>query len=357
MTDTLDQITAISHESKAQPGEILPTKIVSAYGLRKCPKLVEQIAGDDLEVRINALKVLCEEMHNPYSVYLCSQAGVVSVLSAMVCDPDFSTRLYSSKALAIMAKDSNGLDAILHDEAVNDILLGKSDPHEEVRDNVFTCLLHVCRTADGVDACNATDATTAFVDAIRTESNAIKTILLQALYHISGSETGLVEILRAGGVEVCVELLDSSDPITQSNAARTLGFICFDDRGKQDALEFGAVPKILEVLKLMRITLSSNVKSNLLLALMSITSTDEGKRQCNRDDLINIIVLLLFDDDRIVKLNILKVISNIAVHPRIRQELVTDSACLSQLKKIRDSDDNLLKRHAEVAINATVWKP
>jgi hypothetical protein len=37
------------------------TKIVAAYGLRKCPKLVEQISGSDLQVRINALSVACDE--------------------------------------------------------------------------------------------------------------------------------------------------------------------------------------------------------------------------------------------------------------------------------------------------------
>lgn len=77
-----------------------------AYGLRKCPKLVEQLSPlMPLEVRVNALVVLCDEiLNNPYAVYGCADAGVVTLLSKMISDTDFSTRLYASKALAIMAK-------------------------------------------------------------------------------------------------------------------------------------------------------------------------------------------------------------------------------------------------------------
>jgi len=35
--------TLQSHENKANPDPIAPTKIVEAFGLRKCPKLVEQV--------------------------------------------------------------------------------------------------------------------------------------------------------------------------------------------------------------------------------------------------------------------------------------------------------------------------
>jgi len=66
---------------------------------------VEQISSPgSLEVRINALIALCDELNNPYSVYGCTEAGVVNVLSRMINDPDYSTRLHASKALSILAK-------------------------------------------------------------------------------------------------------------------------------------------------------------------------------------------------------------------------------------------------------------
>ena len=65
------------HENKPNPAPILYIKIVEAYGLRKCPKLVEQVADDDVEVRINALAVLGDEFDNPNNIYGCAKAGVI----------------------------------------------------------------------------------------------------------------------------------------------------------------------------------------------------------------------------------------------------------------------------------------
>ena len=112
------------HETKGQPPEIPYYKIVAAYGLRECPKLVEQVAGDNLEVRVNALAVLCDEFLNPQKVFSCGQAGAIKILASMVIDSDYLTRERASKALAIAAKDANGLSFILEDEAVVDILNG-----------------------------------------------------------------------------------------------------------------------------------------------------------------------------------------------------------------------------------------
>jgi hypothetical protein len=370
-----------------------------AYGLRKCPKLVEQLAASSpLDVRVNALVVLCDELNNPYSVYSCADAGVVVVLSKMISDTDFSTRLYASKALAIMAKvdlllhpplalrhhvtnllylqDANGLDAILHEDAIPNILLGGSDPSEDVRLNIFECLLHVTRTADGVDACNAANVTKCFVDAIRLESDNIRTILLPALYNIVGSDVGLVDALACNAVKVCVQLLTSSNPKVIAAAARTLGFICFDERGKKDALDAHAIQTLTNVILVNKLSMSNlnlspkktssssdasitaSTTSSLLMALASITSTDEGKRQCNGDGVVEGLIQLLDENDRLIKLNVLKVMSNIAVYPPIRSKLLgKDYHCLSKLQAIMQIDDKLLKRHAEIAMNATTWKP
>ena len=96
------------HENKSNPSSIPYAKIVEAYGLQKCSKLVEQVTGDDLDVRINALRVLCDEFNNPYSIHGCVAAGVIKVLASMVSDPDFSTRSSASLALSIAAKDAIG---------------------------------------------------------------------------------------------------------------------------------------------------------------------------------------------------------------------------------------------------------
>ena len=351
----------VEREVKQQPNIIPETKIVSAYGLRKCPKLVEQIASEDLEVRVNSLTVLCDELNNPYSVLSCAQSGVFPILAAMIIDPDYNTRKLSSRALAIGSKDACGLDFILRDDIISDILLGRSDSNHEVRENIFECLLNITRTADGVDACNIANATIIIVDSIKIETIAIKILLLKSLYNIVGSETGLLDALNNGAVEVCINLIKVND-LAQADAAKTLGFICFDERGKLNALQlqFNVIEILLNVLEQWNIT--NQLKGNILMAIMSITSTDEGKRQCYKEESIYTILKILTnnnnENNRIINLNILKVISNIAVYPPIRKLLLADSHCVSLLVKMKnDNSDSLLKRHAEVALNAVNWKP
>jgi hypothetical protein len=145
----------VSHEVKYEPSSIPETKIVEAYGLRKCPKLVE-----------HALKVLCKEFNNPYSIFGCCQAGIVKELKTMVTNPDYTTRERASMALAIAAKDANGLKAILEDNAVIDILRGRTDKSEAVRGNVYECLVHVTRLPAGCDACNNAQVCAALVQSL-----------------------------------------------------------------------------------------------------------------------------------------------------------------------------------------------
>jgi len=376
------------HEAKGQSFNVTVqknVKIVSAYGLRKCPKLVEEIAQSfsnpliPCTVRVEALKALCEEAKNPLSVYGCTEAGVVSVLSDMITDTDFDTRLYASEALTILAQDANGLDAILRDEAVPGILAGFSDPSEDVRGNVYDCVRLVTRTADGVDACNNSGVAKALVGAILSENDAMRRILLPALYNIAGSDSGLVDSLACGAVEVCVRLLGSSDIAVVAASAKALGFICLDGRGKTDALAHGAISSLFDVVT-RSIAPSGMAEANIqsmwasaLMALTSITSTDEGKRQCDKDEYINAVVDLLCDEseglspkmrpqttcNRLVQLNCVKVIANVAVFPDIRRKLLNQSnnRCLKKLTVMKEGGDPLLRRHADTAIMAVNWTP
>ena len=226
------------HETKGQPESTPYTKIVAAYGNRECPKLVEQAAGDDLQVRINALAVICDEFRNPYKIFGCAQSGAIKVLSCMVIDPDEITRERASKALSIAAKDACGLEAILDDDAVVDMLNGINDPSLTVRGNVYECICEVTRTEAGINACVAAGVTHAFVQAVTRETDALKPLLLKALHNIASSPAGSEDALASGAVSVCAALLSSSHPETVVNAARTLGFLCSHESGKEEALYY-----------------------------------------------------------------------------------------------------------------------
>jgi len=366
-------------ENKGQPGDIPETKIVEAYGLRKCPKLVGQIAGSILEVRQNALAVLCEEFKNPYSVTGCADEGVIKVLSQMVNDPDFTTRVRTTKALALAATDAKGLSAILFDEAIPQILNGINDPADMVRGNVYDCLSHVSSTAEGAHACVENGVTRAFVAALMNEDDSLKAVMLKTIYNMVGCEQGLVEAITSNAVQHCISLLSKSveysksinaavngksielnyspyEPAILSEAARALGFMCFDGRAKLVALDNGAVEQLIGLLKY-KTDASSDVRSSVSISLMAISITDEGKKQIYNHQGVDNIIAMLYDDSKIVLLNTLKIISNIAIYPKTRELLLEDSTCCIKLKKLTKVDDRVIPRHAQIALDAVNWKP
>lgn len=349
------------HENKPNPVAPPATKIVQAFGLRKCPKLVEQLAGEDVDVRTNVLAVLCEEFNNPFTIQGCAQAGIVRVLSSMVSDPDYVTRERSSKALALLAQDANGLAALLRDEAVVEILNGIKDPAETVRCNVYDCIHSITRTRAGVEACVIAGVASSFVEVVKREVDALKPRLLSALHNMAASPDGLVQALNASAVEVCIALLrdPSCGAETKAHAAKTLGYLCFDEEAKMAALEAGAVAVLLS---LCTPATPASVKTSVTLALMAITSSDEGKRQMNSPDHVKELCSMVLEGDKTLRLNALKVVTNIAVHPAIRPLLLEDAPFMQALRKMSTGaaegpDATLLQKHAKLALGAVNWTP
>ena len=62
-------------------------KITAAFGLRECPKVVELLAHEDLDVRQQALLVLCEVFGRPDRIATALRAGAVPDLLRLASDP------------------------------------------------------------------------------------------------------------------------------------------------------------------------------------------------------------------------------------------------------------------------------
>jgi hypothetical protein len=357
------------NEIKDNPVASEETKIVEAYGLEKCPKLVRQIGGANVDVRIKALAVLCNEFNNPYSIDGCAREGVIAILASMVSDPDFTTRVRASKALALAAIDANGLAAILMDETIPQILGGIDDPSEVVRFNVYECLLYVTRTPAGIDACVQFGTTQAFAKVLMDEVDELKPDLLKVLHNIAVAEAGLVQNLEANVVGLCIDLMNKTvanndaaeyrigemETKILAEASRALGFICFDGRAKVQALAKNAVAALCGLIKFKGI--NSDTKASISIALMAITITDDGKKQVFDFDGVDPVIALLYDDSRVVVLNALKIISNIAIYPQNRGILVSDSTCVVKLKKLAKVGDPAIAKHAGVAVQSVTWQP
>jgi HEAT repeat protein len=255
-----------------------------------------------------------------------------------------------------VAGDSFGSSAILEEEVIPSILDARLDKSVEVRGNVYECFYQLTRTTAGVIACVNAGVSKPLAKLLFSEDESLQPVLLRYIYNMSSLEAGLNDALDSNAVKLCIEFLASNSAPIRIEAARTLGYLCFSDRGKDLAVANGAVQQLLSTMVAFKddVAILSSGSS----ALMAITSTDEGKRQMNTaNSVTDMVVQLLLSPNKVVALNALKIISNIAVHPMLRSQLKKDADCVPALKKLVDEGDAFTRKHAKLALDAVMWKP
>lgn len=92
-------------------------------------------------------------------------------------------------------------------------------------------------------------------------------------------------------------------------------------------------------------------------ALMAITTTDPGKKAIVPSGGVDGLVKLLDDPQRLVKLNVLKTMANVAVNPVVRDQLKLNEVVLPTLDRLEAGQDTLIAKHAGVAKAAVLWEP
>lgn len=136
---------------------------------------------------------------------------VIPLLGQLITDVDFNSRERASKALAIAAADACGILAILSQGVVLDILKGVFDPTVEVRKNVYECIYNVTRLPEGIDACVDGNASSSLVNNLPNEDPRVQPMILRTIQNLVRTAKGLSEVGLCKGVNVCIEMLKSSD--------------------------------------------------------------------------------------------------------------------------------------------------
>ena len=350
-----DGATPQSHSQKAMPTEKNENSVVEAYGSQKCPKLVSQIEQTtNLTLRNNALKVLCEEVRNPYSAGGVVKSHVIPILNELTVKADDKlTRELASKALSAMAIDSNGRASMIETKTCEMVIKGLDDESPVVRENVYTALLNLSAIHNGVVALVDSSYPKLLCEKSNMEIDDVRHLPLSLLYNCIKVDEGLQQALACSAVEVCIDNLSHATQAVRKASASTLGFLCFADSAKVAAIQNDAVAKLSVLLD----DGNWNVRANAAGALMSIIQTDAGKKAIVPAGIVPKLIRLLKDVEPLVKINVLKVISCAAVHPEARKEMRESGDCLPVIKVIIEEGDDLLKRHAEVAKEAVLWQP
>ena len=335
------------------------TVIVEAFGMRKCPKLVEQVASENDETRRNALAVLCDEMHNPVSVTGCVEAGAVGILNQYVSkSQDAETKERASRAFAIMASDANGRAAMLAQNSAYEVIPAIDDVDVNVRSNVYEALVlfsqgPLPRLRSNIAAKYAST----LVGKAASEVPMVQPLVLKLLYSCIRDEAGLADALGAGAVRTCLGLLGAVDEAVRKEAATTLCFLCFSEEAKQDAIKGGVVATLVGLLG----DPAWEVRSAAAGALVAVTTTDEGKLAfAPVPGAVEAVVgLLASATERPVKLNALKCVANVVVHPDVREQMRFDEQgrVLRTLEEMEGGVDTLVAKHACIAKDAVLWEP
>lgn len=345
-----------SHETKGEIVQKDSSVIVEAFGNRRCAKLIEQVMSEDAVTRNHALAVLCDEMHNPLSVQGCVESGMIQVLNNYIAkSEDPETKERASKAISIAAMDANGRNSMLALNSALEIQPGVDDPNVEVRRNVYESLVNFTKgTLPNLKSVIAARYPSVLVNKAAVETPEVQPLVLKLLYNCIKDESGLGDSLQAGGTRTCIQLLASESMDVRKEAANTLCFLCFTEAAKQDAITNGAVAVLCKLLR----DPSYQVISAAAGALMAITTTDEGKREfVPAEGAEAVMGLLAYNDSRSVRLNILKVICNVAVHPKVRKQMREDARVLPALEDFELGADTLVAKHASIAMAAVLWEP
>jgi len=343
-------------EVKGQPNPPPLPKITAAFGARECPKVVELLDHSELEVRRQALYVLCDLFKTPKAIASCLQAGVIKRLAQMVLDVDLETRTKASQAMLVLCADANGMQAMLTSGACDTMYPALNDTDTNVRFNVYETLIIFSASLSGVEAICRADYVPVLVEKAAQEEDTIKPLALQLLYNALRQPSGdsLREAQKCNAINVCTDLLTSKSAAVREKASLAMTSLTLSDAGKQFAIKANAVEGLCPLLE----DPNWKVRANAAGSIMSIAIDDMGKVATIESGGIDRLVQLLRDPERLVKLNTLKAIAAVCPHPKAREEFQASEDCMAALNfLVQDDNDELICRSAKITKEVVEWQP
>jgi len=184
-----------------------------------------------------------------------------------------------------------------------------------------------------------------------SEVEAVQPLVLRLLTKCLGD--GLSDALAVKAVPTCIALLTSPATAVRKEAAATLNVLCFAEMAKIDAIGGDAVAKLCALLT----DADVGVRAAAAGALAAVTTTDAGKKAIIPAQGVVPLMALLASESSTdgVRLNTLKAMANVAVHPTARKQLKDDAENVATINRLTAEGSKLIQKHALLTKKAVGW--
>eukprot|EP00049_Salpingoeca_infusionum_P008168 m.132304 g.132304 ORF g.132304 m.132304 type:complete len:347 (-) comp13932_c0_seq1:710-1750(-) len=345
---------ASSRISEQNPPNIDVTRSSVAYGDRAIPKLKRELAGDDDQVRLQALRSLCDKLRNPMNVKEATDEGIAQETPTLLKHSLVEVRRLAAQLLVIVSNHPVGRDSILANGLLTPISQSFDDADVLVREGVHRVTQNVTLIAGGVHKVLEMNLTATLVTKLDQESDTlIKEHILATLHNCMKVNTA--PCLATPAIQVFVGHMTHTNAAIRAGACLALTDATFPLEGKEQAVKYNAIPQLVELLQ----DGDTDVRARAASSLMTVCITTEAKKVVVETDVVDRLGALLDDASTSVKLAAVKAITTIADAPEARRDFRHYVDKLEEIKgiKLTSFDPDALTKAVEKAIASIQWKP
>ncbi|KAL7749661.1 Radial spoke head 14 [Sorochytrium milnesiophthora] len=335
----------------------VPVHSQLAFGRRAVPKLTEEVASDDADVRNKAVATIATLSHDPLNVSEGVACGLIQQLLKACKRTDPVTRLKTAEVLDIFSGHAPGRAALVAAKSVP-VLLGMcEDKSESVRRHIQDTLRNILANPhDGFDVLR--DAPNMLDDHLKRlksadETFAVQVVILNTLHSIIRQNVDAANILlQLKGLDILISKLQERAGGTQLRVALAdcIAGLCSFPEGRQAALG-------REVPKLLAAQLDDHkpeVRAALAGAVMSLSIDVAAKQELVSEDVVATLITLLNDQSESVCLNVLKAIASLSEDYRARFQL---QSALPKIEFHSESKNEMIRKAALRALEIVNWRP
>eukprot|EP00108_Taenia_solium_P005267 TsM_000896000 transcript=TsM_000896000 gene=TsM_000896000 len=322
-----------------------------------------ELKADDLLTRQRAIRTLCDYLHDPEHIAEAVRGGIVPLLKRLLRDSDVPCRATAAECFIVLNQHPIGRKAFI-DAKVYDVmkLLFSSYEPDLVRLNAYRSIELVVLNPMYAQVLVKDDLIPLLIAYLEDEFMEIKVSNLYYNPHLDKTKVLILEVLNkclaidadagldANGICVFTKLLIHHNSTVRYKSVQAILRLVVSDRGKVQAIEKEAVPRLIHLL----LDMDPEVRASAAGALAFICIITRGRYEClNGDAIPNLLRCLLSQSTR-VRVNALKALASIGEAPEGRRIL---QRSLEQVECLMGDKSAEVRKHAKIAVNVIKWKP